>query len=186
MGESPDLINGNTTNKKIKLTMEKPLSKEELVERLKALEADTTPKERSMGAMCYSPSLPELITAKCDLCHKKFQYSGWGSEIDRMKDIVKEMKDIGYDVRLEIACNDCAENNNEQLVRTDDINYIFYFRTDPSEDYHRAIANDYDSYKCLLAFLKNEREYAGHYDNTYFVDEKKETLTFMTGIKFDE
>ena len=50
------------------VVMNKPLSKEELINRLKAIAADNTPRIENPGAMCYSPMVPSQEHFSCEIC----------------------------------------------------------------------------------------------------------------------
>ena len=91
----------------------KPLSKEELVARLKALAADNTPRVRHLGAMCYCITDPPKKHFKCDLCGKNVIYQSW--QHDEVVKTVNEMKELGYDVKLETVCKTCAEKLKDEL-----------------------------------------------------------------------
>ena len=180
-----------------------PLSKEELVARLRAIAADETPREEHFGAMCYSQMAPPRKKATCDLCKKEFTYSGW-DEGKRIKSVVREMKKLGYDVKVETVCRSCAEALKTELhpkepdywtaynegkkyhVSVREINFLFSFRTSPDVEYHRAIANNEDYYASLLSLLKNSPMYFDSYDRNYYIADEKDVLQFMTGIDFNE
>ncbi len=178
----------------------KPLSKEELVARLKAMAADDAPKVRHMGAMCYSIIEPPEKHLICDMCGNIVRYHSWNHE--RVIEIVDEMKKLGYDAKVETVCENCAQKLKDELypdmkkpgddgydefkdILIFDINHIFYFRTSPDEDYHRAIAYHPGEYKPLLSLMQNNSSYFSDQMRSKFVDEEIEALEFMTGIKFD-
>ena len=178
----------------------KPLSKEELVARLKALAADNTPRVRHLGAMCYCVTDPPKKRFKCDLCGKNVIYQSW--QHDDVVKTVNEMKELGYDVKLDTVCKTCAEKLKDELypdlkkpgddgydefkdIHLFEINHIFYFRTSEDEDYHRAIAYHSYDYEELLCLMQNQREYFDGHMKNHFLDEEKENLEFMTGIKFE-
>lgn len=179
----------------------KPLSKEELVARLKAMAADETPRERHPGAMCYSICMPPENHLKCDMCGKDICYHSWNHET--VIEMVDKMKKLGYDVKVDTVCETCAKKLKVELypdlkkpdddgydefkdIHIFDINHIFYFRTSSDEQYHRAIAYHPYNYKPLLALMQNEHEFLDGHGANHFTDEEKESLEFMTGINFDE
>lgn len=179
---------------------QRPLSKDELIARLKAMAADETPKERCRGAMCYSIMEPPEKHLICDMCGKDVAYHSWHHE--KVIEIVNEMKELGYDVKVETVCETCAEKLKAELypnmkkpgdkgydefkdIYIFDINHIFFFRTSSDEDYHRAIAYHPSDYKPLLCLMQNKPKYFSSQMRSHFVDEEVETLEFMTGIKFD-
>jgi len=179
----------------------KPLSKEELVARLKAIAADETPKVRHQGAMCYSVMEPPEKHSKCELCGNDISYHDWDNHESIIK-MVNEMIELGYDVKVVTVCKKCAEIIKKELypnmksqdedgfdhfkdIWLSDINEIFYFRTSSDTEYHRAIANHQYKYKPLLCLMQNKPHYFSSQMRSHFVDEEVETLEFMTGIKFD-
>jgi hypothetical protein len=191
--------------------MKKPLSKEELVARLKALAADPTPKEENYGAMCYSQMSPPQKQETCQLCGKEFVYRSWHKKED-ISELVEKMKKKGYDVKLDVLCLECgeemvkkihpnclysrhdSENDNEDIdddnIENDiwptDINFLFSFRTNNDVPYHQVIANYTNLYRTLYTLMENKRMYNDSHDASHYIDEETETLQFMTGINFDE
>ena len=90
------------------LMEKKAKTKEELIERLKAIAADDTPRVRHEGAMCYSMAAPPEKHQKCDSCSKDICYH----DCDRHESIsklVEEMVKLGYDVKVEKLCESCTE-----------------------------------------------------------------------------
>ena len=180
----------------------KPLSREKLVARLKAIAADESLRIVRMGAMCYSASMPPEMHTACDICGcdiKFFEYGDDGEIIET----VEKIKSLGYDAKVEEVCEACCDKLKMELypniktlgdkdVDSDDdicvgnLNYIFYFRLSPDEEYHREIANDCKLYKALLAFLRNKPKFTDYYDNEYYIADEIETLGYMTGIKCNE
>jgi hypothetical protein len=191
--------------------MKKPLSKEELVARLKALAADPTPKEENYGAMCYSQMSPPQKQETCQLCGKEFVYRSWHKKED-ISELVEKMKKKGYDVKLDILCLECGEKMVRQLhpnclfsrpdleddsdetdydsivndIWPTDINFLFSFRTKDDVPYHQVIANYTNLYMTLYTLMENKRMYNDSHDASHYIDEETETLQFMTGINFDE
>lgn len=184
----------------------KPLSKEELIARLKAIANDETPREVSNGAMCYCPRslYEEEKHIKCDICGSDTVYTVYFTG-DRHKSIlaqVKRIADLGYDVKVESICESCAEKLKNELYPNSKscgdegfdwekdiclcgVNHVFYFRSSDEEEYHRAIADNIYKYEALLTLLENKPMYYDNYDNNYYIADEIDTLEFMTGIKFD-
>ena len=179
----------------------KPLTKEELIERLKAIAADDTPKQRHLGAMCYSMVEPPEKHHKCEMCGKDITYHDW-DRLESIVGLVQEMAKLGYDVKVKTVCESCAEELKKELypnIKSEDdegydwekdiwifdLNLIFYFRTSSEEEYHRAIANSENQYKSVLCLFQNKAEYQGGFGRNYFIDEELDTLEFMTGIHFE-
>ena len=187
----------------------KVLTKEELIERLKIIAADETPREESHGAMCYCPAPPIEEHVPCDLCGSDISYKKFmGDDHKLILQLVWEMANLGYDVKVETVCKSCAERIKEELypawkpkedneltrrmllmrrdpVYLEEINHIFYFRTSSDQDYHRAISNEHNRYKTLLTLLQNRPMYNGRYDESHYIADEIDTLEFMTGIKFN-
>lgn len=187
-----------------------PLSKEELVARLKALAADGTPKVENFGAMCYSQMSPPQKKESCQMCGKEFTYSDWHDK-DNICELVKKMKEKGYDVKVDIMCHDCAEKMIKQLhpdclfsnpdqedddntdcftvvndIWPTDINFLFSFRPSDAEQYHQVIANYPVLYRSLYSLMENKRRYSDDHDASHYIEDETDILQFMTGIIFDE
>lgn len=180
------------------------LSKEELIARLKIIAADETPRVENMGAMCYSEMAPPLKSTTCDACKGEIEYYDWNTH-DEIVKLVKQIKALGYDAKLEILCEECAdklkeilypdslsededEEDNDESIRvyTYEINHVFYFKLAEDSVYHRAIANDENLYRSLLTLLENKPMYSDSYDENHYIVDEINTLSFMTGINFNE
>ncbi len=139
--------------------MKKPLSKEELIARLKAIAADTTPKKQIFGAMCYSQMSPPEKRDTCQMCGTEFVYRDWHTK-ENITKMVNKMISLGYDVKIKILCSECGDKMVRQLypdcrycnpqkkydrdcffntIWPDDINFLFFFRTKSDEPYHQAL-----------------------------------------------
>ncbi|MCF0186344.1 MAG: hypothetical protein HUJ98_07655 [Bacteroidaceae bacterium] len=181
----------------------KPLSREELVARLKAIAADESPRIERMGAMCYDMSLGEEEHTECDICGCDITYLDSFNSLGTIYDSVWKIRSLGYDAKVENVCHECGEKLRKEIYpnsksygeegfdRDKDIwigalNHVFYFRLSPDEEYHRAIANDKYNYKALLALLQNKPLYTDYFDKGHYIADEIETLEFMTGIKFNE
>lgn len=158
------------------------LSREELKERLRLIADDTAPIPIISGAMCYCPSHIgfDKIYEKsmCVKCGKEYVYSRDSFlECSRSvnRDRVTKMREIGYDVKSEFICKECAEkivkelysdiDNDEteyqktikKLVYVSDRNCLFSFRTNDSEPYHLALTDNEYCYRALYALMENDR-----------------------------
>ena len=179
----------------------KPLSKEELITRLKAIASDKTPRKEHRGAMCYSMSFPPERHFKCDTCGCDICFCDDSSH-ERILRVVKEMNILGYDAKVEAVCYACAEKVKKELYPTmklngekgfdgdkdifiQNLNYIFYFRFPNDAEYHRAIANGTGQYTALLTLMENKRMYIDGFGRSSYIADEIDTLEFMTGIKFD-
>ena len=169
----------------------KSLSKEELIEQLKALTGMETPKDSiHLGAMCYSPALPRLFLVKCESCGKAVEEYDYVRKLVDINSQVKEIRALGYDVKVEHVCADCAnsigltDKDGEQFMEGQ-LYYLFHFKTRDQEQYHIAESSDVDEYKAVLAFLKNEPTYTDFYDATHLVKDELDVIKKMTGISID-
>ena len=166
----------------------KHLTKEELIEQLKALANDETEVPMSMGAMCYSPAPPEPVKAKCDSCGKQIQEMSW-RKVDRhiLNKKIKTIENLGFDAKIEQLCSDCVaklglKDENGDAFYDGEMYYVFYFKTKEQENYHLAVSNDEDDYNAVIAFLKNEKTYTDYFDNTHIIKEELPLIQRMTGI----
>ena len=131
-----------------------------------------------------------------------------GDDHEAILEIVDEMADLGYDVKVETVCKSCAEKIKEELypvrmpkvdneftrrrilmrhdpVYLSKVNHVFYFRTSSDEDYHRAISNDHNQYNAVLTLMKNEQMYSGDYDESHYLADEINDIEFLTGIRFN-
>lgn len=147
-------------------------------------------------------STPRKRIFRCKNCHKLFLYNDW--DRNEIKDCVKSMAHMGYDVKVESLCRNCCNKLKEELypgindvniideehtiyMSLDKRNHVFYFRTDSNEPYHRAIANDSIYYQYVQAFLQvvsNPRAHIVLEDN--FLSKQTHIIEYMTGLKIDE
>lgn len=181
--------------------MKKKLSKEELIERLKAIAEEEVPEIRNFGAMCYEQMAPPLLEDTCDRCGNTIKFIGWRN--GDIPAIVQKIANLGYDAKVETLCEECCAKIKEELypgiedeIKIDDEhhiwvscigrNYLFYFRTKDSEPYHKAIADSYYYYQAVLAFLEGKSSYRGDHDEDNFLTEEMYILEFMTGLKIDD
>lgn len=179
----------------------KPLSKDELIARLKAIASDDSPRIENFGAMCYSQMCPPEKHIGCDICGSDICYFDWSTH-DTILDLVAEIANLGYDVKIETVCKTCAEKIKKEVypnmkseddeefdwekdIWLDSINHVFYFRTSSDAEYHRAIANYKDSYRALLALLQNNPMYSDSRDGSHYIADEIDVLEFMTGIQFN-
>lgn len=178
----------------------KPLSKEELIARLEAIASEEIPVARNMGAMCYSRMSPPEQTCQCDRCNNTITYMTWK---DNIPSIVKKIKRLGYDAKVEVLCSECCDKIKPELypnlkdlqfeikiggkhtaeIFTYSRNFIFYFRIDETTDYHRVLLNNSYYYELLLNFLQGKSRYQGRYDQDVFLKENIPEIQYMTGIK---
>jgi len=200
--------------------MDKKLSKTELIERLKAIAVEEVPENSFKGriSQCYAVTSSSPLSEKhripssktCSHCGKELTYyrclEALTYETD-IPDLVKEMSELGYDVKLEYVCEDCCKKLKEELypnigeglvfdvndekfmVKVVPLseNYVFYFRTDSTLPYHCAIANKNHYYRIVLSFLQGKSLYRDKLiDEDIFLAREIHIIEFMTGLKIDE
>ncbi len=178
----------------------KALTKEELIARLKEIAADSIKRDKMfMGAMCYSPAMPPIQYANCEMCGADITYCDWHSEGASIVNTVKDIAALGYDAKVEICCEECALRLTKELNLRDKsilgsdgdyllypINYLFSFKPKDGEQYHLCIANDEDQYNSLYSLLTKKATYKDYRDAEHYIADEKDTLEYMTGINFDE
>ena len=163
----------------------KSFNRQELEERLKAMAEDEDMKtgERSMGAMCYCPTMPEKVTLKCDQCGKKVEMRS-GHE---MRNYVKALRKLGLDCKLELWCEDCCKGIKDiSTIKKEEIlwaptNFAFYARLKPEDEYVRSFVF-LPELQTLYQFLINQNRYSSRYGVTHFVGEKTETVERLLGL----
>lgn len=166
------------------------LSKEELIIQLEALSQSETSESIHMGAMCYSPSLPHAQKVKCESCGKIVEEYDWMRSRTGIKNIVEEIKKLGYDAKVENVCAACAaelgiKDEDGDALFEGRLYSVFYFKTKDDEHYHVSESSDEDEYKAVLAFLKNEPTYTDYYDATHLIKDELDVIKRMTGISID-
>lgn len=137
----------------------KLLTKKELIAMLKAIASDKTPRVEHHGAMCYVPRTP--LKFICDACGQESFSERYDDDYTIIMGIIKEMTELGFDVKVEKVCDSCAEKIKKELeadgiptwIRK--INYIFFFRNPKDTEYHRAVVHGFYSYNELLTMMKN-------------------------------
>lgn len=181
----------------------KPHTKEELIKRLKEIAAQEIPDERNIGAMCYSKMPPPESTCKCENCGKSINYMSWDG--DGINNTVKKIAKLGFDAKVIVLCGECFKETIKELypqfntedffydlkvdedktieLYPDDRNFLFYFRTNAEEPYHRVLANSPFYFELLLNFLKGKSHYLDEYDEDVFIKEHLYIIEYMTGIK---
>jgi len=157
------------------------LEKKLLEKRLEELAVTPYTGERVWGAMCYSPACPGPGEYICVLCNKKTEHiSGefFLIRLNRIREIISELKSQGYDVRLD-------EREFCQYCNVNEIDYepkpFLNIRFDENDDY-QASKVDFHSLKLLQAFLLGGDYFLGEYDNTVPLHESIDILSKMTGF----
>ena len=166
--------------------VEKLLSKEKLIARLKALLKSETLESIRMGAMCYSLAPLQAQKVKCEFCGKIVEEYGWMSSRTGIEKEVEEIKKLGYDAKVENICAACATKlgiSEAQFERQ--LYCVSYFKTKDDEHYYVSESSNENEYKAVLSFLKNEPTYTDYYDATHLVKEELDVIKRMTGISID-
>ena len=159
--------------------------REELIQRLKAMAEEEVlpPGQRPWGAMCYSPVAPNMTyTFTCPRCGRIVKELDYDSryELHKIASMVKEMKQLEYDVKIERVCSICSGSSGKHPLEVDT---LFYFRFKGMEAYHVVVANNLQAYKIALAFLRSENAYYGDRDELEYVSEHRDVIEEMLGIK---
>jgi len=154
-----------------------------LEERLKELSLTKYAGELAMGAMCYAIAIPMPVDYVCSYCGDtiKDRYDWEVYNINRIEEVVKQIKNLGYDVVLDKTgfCPRCSKGNVENPE------LLFKFRFSSNANYHIVKSNIINDYQCLLAFLSNQDKYAGWYDEEYALHDNIAIIQKMTGLGKD-
>lgn len=159
--------------------------REELIQRLKAMAEEEVlpPGQRPWGAMCYSPAAPNMTyTFTCPRCGRIVKELDYDSryELHKIASMVNEMKQLGYDVKIERVCSICSGSSGKHPLEVDT---LFYFRFKRMEAYHVTVANPSWVYKVVLSFLRSENAYYGDRNDLKYVSEHRDVIEKMLGIK---
>jgi hypothetical protein len=155
-----------------------------LEKRLRELSQTNYTGELAWGAMCYDIAMPSYMDYTCPYCHDtiKEKYNSWTIyNINQVEEIVKQIKDLGYDVILDKTefCPICSKKNIENPE------LIFKFRFSPNANYHVVLSNIVNEYQCLLAFLSNQDKYSGFYGEEHALHDNITIIQKMTGLGKD-
>ena len=158
--------------------------REELIQRLKAMAEEEVlpPGQRPWGAMCYSPAAPNMTyTFTCPRCGRIVKELDYDSryELHKIASMVNEMKQLGYDVKIERVCSICSGSSGKHPLEVDT---LFYFRFKRMEAYHVTVANPSWVYKVVLSFLRSENAYYGDRNDLEYVSEHRDVIAEMLGI----
>lgn len=157
--------------------------REELAKRLQAMANDPAMKtvERSEGAMCYSISMPEEETYRCDHCGCNYK----DTPENGVQRYFQEIRKMGYDCKLERWCKDCCVKQGLEVSNYTKSRFVFFIRLDSSEAYRITAVYSYHL-QVLYQFLKNENMYSGGFGRTEFVGESTEIVEKLLGIKLEK
>jgi len=126
-------------------------------------------------ASCYEPGVEQpYMDYICSHCGDtiKGKYGDWIiHNINTIADIVKGIKDLGYDAILDKTefCPYCSKKTIENPE------LIFQIRFSEEADYHTVRSNIANEYQCLFNFLSKPDEYTGN----------REIIQKMTGLGED-
>jgi DNA-directed RNA polymerase subunit RPC12/RpoP len=117
-------------------------------------------KTEVVGAMCYIMANFDYMDYVCSHCGNtiKDKYNEWIIiQINQIEEIVKKIKELGYDVVLDKTefCPHCSKKNIENPE------LIFKIRFSDEADYHIVRSNIINEYQCLYEFLSNPDEFSG-------------------------
>jgi len=200
--------------------MDKKLSRVELIQQLQAISAEGGTRELMSGAMCYCPARPnydddeeeDLLRLfdrfrrkKIVWCNKCYRLIICDREPNEIKELVKSIASMGYDVRVKSYCKKCCKKLKEKLypgiddkliigekytytinIPLEKRNYVFLFRADSNEAYHRAIANDSLYYKYVHDYLEHASNRGDSINGCHFTRWQRLVVEYMTGLKIDE
>lgn len=169
----------------------KPLSKEELIAQLKELSEREIPQDQGLSivAMCYS-TVPMRLKIKCDSCGREIMEMVFLMDPEKIKDVVEQIKDLGYDAKVEFLCPDCAAKagikiNDCKWKYSDQIYGVFYFKAKGQKEYHVAASKEINNYKAVLAFMKNEPSYTNYFDEICQIKDNLNIINHLTGISVE-
>ena len=100
--------------------MDFSLTKEELEEKLRALDATRDSFEPvGIFAMCYSPvrMMPDAVVSKtCEGCGKRFDVAvrSYGAQnvLSDYRQVAKGFRDLGYDAQILYYCDECVNERS--------------------------------------------------------------------------
>ena len=148
------------------------VEREELIQRLKAMaEEEVVPSDTNLVMTCYYP-ISETQKFTCPRCGRIALEHNIRGNLHAIISMVEEMKQLGYDAKIERVCSICSGNSGMHPL---DVDTLFYFRFKGMETYHVTVANHSPAYKVVLDFLRSKNPY---YDSKY-----KDIIEDMLGIK---
>lgn len=187
LAETPEVDNGGEWLETIlheheKELKEQPsLERENLIVRLKQMAGDDIGSiietRRSEGAMCYSMDASDMLYSFiCPKCGREVKVwthrNEYEHDIEIMQEIIYEMVDLGYDVKVRRVCSVCSQREKKAT----EIDLLFYIRFKGMQTYHVALAS-IEKLRIVLAFLK------GEYGCDEFIIDDLLVIEEMTGIR---
>lgn len=181
--------------------MDFSLTKEELEEKLRALEATRDSFEPvGIFAMCYSPvrMMPDAVVPKtCEGCGRQFDVVvrsyGDGSILGDYQRVAKDFRDLGYDARILCYCDECVNGRSLPSLEDESTNVFFGFKAKGEEGCRLTPLSqercDDNELRMVLEFLKGVRSYQeldkGYTSHSLFysADEIKECIERVLGLE---
>ncbi len=149
------------------------VEREELIQRLKTMaEEEVVQPDQELMITCYYP-ISETHKFTCPRCGRIALDHNVRGNLHAIISMVEEMRQLGYDAKIERVCSICSGNSGMHPL---DVDTLFYFRFKGMETYHVAVANHSRAYKVVLDFLCSKNPY---YDSEYY----KDIIEDMLGIK---
>lgn len=155
----------------------------ELEKMLRELSETPYVGELRRGAMCYESGSSIVSTDYvCPTCGKKSDiknYDQWG--ISQIRDIVKKIKSIGYDVLLDETefCDVCNGKKVSNPI------LIFKIRFSENSNYHLAHSNFLFGYNCLFQFLLGNEKFIADREVEKTIHDNIDIIQKMTGLGSD-
>ena len=153
--------------------------------------------DRFPNAMCYCPAFPDktvTITHKCPTCRCKYEYEltvydgerkydRYRQEESTIDDYVHQIKDMGYDVKVEHMCKSCYQKKYKKIEDSISVN-VLYFKYNGDGDYTINVVTAEDC-EALLQFLKGNNAMK-LYGDWVWIKRYCDILSRILGINFDE
>ena len=173
-------------------------SKDELKSRLTEIAKCPTEYFIFDGAMCYSrrfPNIEATIEHKCATCGTVYKYKSYtfgereaadrySDEESKIDQYIKEIKRLGYDVKVDHMCENCYEKKYGKNEKGVSIN-VLNFRHSGELDAVISIVNSLDCY-ILAEFLKGNNAFKGSQDQTIWINKYRSIVERIIGIKIEE
>lgn len=181
--------------------MDFSLTKEELEEKLRALEATRDSFEPvGIFAMCYSPvrMMPDAVVSKtCEGCGRQFDVAvrsyGVQNVLNDYRRVAKGFRDLGYDARILCYCDECVNERSLLGLEDESTNVFFGFKAKGEEEYRLTPLNqkscDDAELRMVLEFLMGVRSYQeldkGYISHSLFdsADDIKECIERVLGLE---
>ena len=161
--------------------MEKSLTKDELIARLKDISTREVLIPPFEGAMCYQTAMCDTKKVKCQICgHYVLKDTFFCDERKTITKIVKHINQLGYDAKTEFRCGKCMQKVFNKIT---DSGIIFYFKAKGDKSYHKTVSDDSCDYMAVSALLEDEETFLGSRDEVLLLKDNVKIIKRMTGIK---